>query len=59
MMSTEFAYVEKIKRNEIANLWHVRLGHVSYSKLSVMVKKEMLKGIPHLDVRTNTVCAGC
>ncbi|KAE8655260.1 tir-nbs resistance protein [Hibiscus syriacus] len=35
------------------------IGHVSYSKLSVMVKKSMLKGLPQLDVRTDTVCAGC
>ncbi|KAE8667231.1 tir-nbs resistance protein [Hibiscus syriacus] len=35
------------------------IGHVSYSKLSVMVKKSMLKGLPQLDVRTYTVCAGC
>ncbi|KAE8729828.1 PLAC8 family protein [Hibiscus syriacus] len=35
------------------------IGHVSYSKLSVMVKKSMLKGLPQLDVRTDAVCAGC
>ncbi|KAE8675571.1 tir-nbs resistance protein [Hibiscus syriacus] len=35
------------------------IGHVSYFKLSVMVKKLMLKGLPQLDVRTDTVCAGC
>ncbi|KAE8732211.1 tir-nbs resistance protein [Hibiscus syriacus] len=37
----------------------VKLGHVSYSKLSVMVKKLMVKGLPQLDVRTNTVYARC
>ncbi|KAE8730369.1 tir-nbs resistance protein [Hibiscus syriacus] len=35
------------------------IGHVSYSKLSVMVKKSMLKWLPQLDVRTDTVYAGC
>ncbi|KAE8668864.1 tir-nbs resistance protein [Hibiscus syriacus] len=35
------------------------IGHVSYSKLSVMVKKSMLKGLPQLDVRTDTVCVRC
>ena len=59
VMSAESAYVDKTRRNETADLWHMRLGHVSYSKLSVMVKKSMLKGLPQLDVRTNTVCAGC
>ncbi|KAE8679564.1 tir-nbs resistance protein [Hibiscus syriacus] len=47
------------EKNEISDLWHMRLGHVSYSKQSVMVKKSMLKGLPQLDVRTDTVCAGC
>ena len=59
MMSAESAYVDKIRRNETADLWHTQLGHVSYSKLSMMVKKSMLKGLPQLDVRTDTVCAGC
>ncbi|KAE8676544.1 hypothetical protein F3Y22_tig00111584pilonHSYRG00119 [Hibiscus syriacus] len=47
------------RKNETSDLWHMWLGHVSYSKLSVMVKKSMLKGLPQLDVRTDTVCAGC
>lgn len=59
VMSAESAYVDKTRKNETADLWHMRLGHVSYSKLSVMVKKSMLKGLPQLDVRTDTVCAGC
>ncbi|KAH9650151.1 hypothetical protein KPL70_026252 [Citrus sinensis] len=59
VMSAKSAYVDKTRRNETADLWHMRLGHISYSKLSVMVKKSMLKGLPQLDVRTNTVCAGC
>ena len=36
VMSAESAYVDKTRRNETADLWHMRLGHVSYSKLSVM-----------------------
>jgi len=59
VMSAESAYIDETRRNETADLWHMRLGHVNYSKLSVMVKKSMLKGLPQLDVRTNTVCAGC
>jgi transposase InsO family protein len=59
VMSAESAYVDKTRKNETTDLWHMRLGHVSYSKLSVMVKKSMLKGLPQLDVRTDTVCAGC
>ena len=59
VMSAESAYVDKTRKNETADLWHMRLGHVSYSKLSVMMKKSMLKGLPQFDVRTDTVCAGC
>ena len=58
-MSAETAYVDKTRKNETTDLWHMRLGHVSYHKLNVMMKKSMLKGLPQLDVRTNTVCAGC
>ncbi|KAE8669328.1 tir-nbs resistance protein [Hibiscus syriacus] len=59
VMSAESAYVDRTRKNETSDLWHMRLGHVSYSKLSVMVKKLMLKGLPQLDMRTDTVCAGC
>ncbi|KAM2548849.1 hypothetical protein TB1_013282 [Malus domestica] len=59
VMSAESAYVDRTRKNETSDLWHMRLGHVSYSKLSVMVKKSMLKGFPQLDVRTDTICAGC
>ena len=50
VMSAESAYVDRTRKNETTDLWHMRLGHVSYSKLSVMVKKSMLKGLPQLDV---------
>ncbi|KAE8734204.1 PLAC8 family protein [Hibiscus syriacus] len=59
VMSAESAYVDRTRKNETSDLWYIRLGHVSYSKLSVMVKKSMLKGLPQLDVRTYMVCAGC
>ncbi|KAE8723067.1 PLAC8 family protein [Hibiscus syriacus] len=59
VMSAESSYVDMTRKNETSDLWHMRLGHVSYSKLSVMVKKSMLKGLPQLDVRTDTVCARC
>ncbi|KAE8673149.1 hypothetical protein F3Y22_tig00111810pilonHSYRG00151 [Hibiscus syriacus] len=59
VMSAESAYVDRTRKNETSDLWHMQLGHVSYSKLSVMVKKSMLKGLPQLDVRIDTVCGGC
>ncbi|KAF7823791.1 Retrovirus-related Pol polyprotein from transposon TNT 1-94 [Senna tora] len=50
VMSAESAYVDKTRRNETTDLWHMRLSHVSYSKLSVMMKKSMLKGLPQLEI---------
>ncbi|KAF7804048.1 Retrovirus-related Pol polyprotein from transposon TNT 1-94 [Senna tora] len=55
VMSAETAYVDKTRKNETADLWHMRLSHVSYSKLDVMMKKSMLKGLPQLEVRTDTM----
>ncbi|CAL5324316.1 unnamed protein product [Camellia sinensis] len=59
VMSAETAYVNKTRKNETADLWHMRLSHVSYSKLTVMMKKLMLKGLSQLEVRKDTICAGC
>ncbi|KAF7827584.1 Retrovirus-related Pol polyprotein from transposon TNT 1-94 [Senna tora] len=59
VMSAQEAYVDKTRKNETADLWHARLGHVGYHKLKVMMNKQMLKGLPQLEVRDNVVCAGC
>ncbi|KAE8673467.1 Beta-glucosidase 45 [Hibiscus syriacus] len=39
LMSTESAYVDRTRKNKTSDQWHMRLGHVSYSKLSVMYGK--------------------
>jgi transposase InsO family protein len=59
VMSAQSAYVDKTRRNDTADLWHARLGHVSYHKLKMMVERSMVKGLPGVEVRTDTVCAGC
>ncbi|RVW16686.1 Retrovirus-related Pol polyprotein from transposon TNT 1-94 [Vitis vinifera] len=59
VMSAETAYVDKTRKNKTTDLWHMRLSHVSYSKLTVMMKKSMLKGLPQLEVRKYTIYAGC
>lgn len=59
VMSAEAAYIDKTRQSETSDLWHARLGHVSYHKLKVMLKKMMLKGLPQLDIRADTICAGC
>lgn len=37
----------------------MRLGHISYHKLIVMMKNLMVKGLPRLDIKVDIVCAGC
>ena len=59
VMSTETSYIDKTKKNETTDLWHMRLSHVSYSKLAVIIKKSMLKGLPQLEVGTGIMCVGC
>ncbi|KAL0420217.1 UNVERIFIED_CONTAM: Retrovirus-related Pol polyprotein from transposon RE1 [Sesamum latifolium] len=59
VMSAKTAYVDNARRNETVDLWHMRLSHASYFKLDTMMKKSMLKGLPKLEVRRDTVCAGC
>ncbi|KAG6498334.1 hypothetical protein ZIOFF_046246 [Zingiber officinale] len=58
VMSAESAYIDKTRKSETTVIWHMRLGHVSYSKLNMMMQKSMLKGLPQLDIRTDTICAG-
>nr|CAD1834390.1 unnamed protein product [Ananas comosus var. bracteatus] len=59
VMSAESAYVEKTRKSETADLWHTRLGHVGYHKLKIMMERSMLKGLPQLEIRGDTICAGC
>lgn len=59
IMSTKNAFIDKTRRNDTTNLWHMRLNHISYHKLNVMIKKSMINGLPKLDVKTDTICAEC
>ena len=59
VMFVEIAYVDKMRKNKTAELWHMRLSHVSYIKLDMMMRKSMLKGLPQLEVRTYMVYASC
>nr|KAJ0220305.1 hypothetical protein LSAT_V11C200057680 [Lactuca sativa] len=38
VLSAESAYVDKTRKNETADLWHARLGHVGYHKLKVIME---------------------
>ena len=59
VMSIQGTYVDKERKNKTADLWHARLGHVSYHELKIMMMKSILRGLPQLDVREDIVCTGC
>ena len=59
VVSTESTYVDKARKNETADLWHARLGHMSYNKLKIMMEKSILKELSLLEVREGVVYAGC
>ena len=59
VLSAQSAYVNKTRTNETGDLWHVRLGHVNYIRLKEMMQKQVVKGLPQIDIRKNIVCAGC
>ncbi|KAL3498589.1 hypothetical protein ACH5RR_041321 [Cinchona calisaya] len=46
VMSAQEAYIDKTRKNETSDLWHARLGYMSYHKLKIMMKKSVLKGFP-------------
>ena len=54
-MSAQPTNVNKPRKNKTADLWHVRLGRVSYHKLKVTMKKSRVKDLPDLEVREDIV----
>ena len=56
VMSAESAYEKKTHQNDTTDLWHVRLGHVRYKRLKVMMDMSMVKGLPRLEIHKDTVC---
>lgn len=59
VLSAGTAYIDKTCQHETADLWHARLAHVNYNRLKAMMKKEMVRGLPCLEMRNGVVCAGC
>ncbi|KAL8154787.1 hypothetical protein AgCh_000227 [Apium graveolens] len=47
-----------LKSNEIARLWHIRLGHVNYKAMELMYKGHMVKGLPRI-TQVDGICDGC
>ncbi|KAM0065667.1 putative RNA-directed DNA polymerase [Helianthus debilis subsp. tardiflorus] len=59
VLSAGTAYVDKTKSNQGFDIWHQRLGHVGYDRLELIVKRNLVAGIPDVEVKKNMVCAGC
>lgn len=59
VMFAESTYVDKVNNNEMMDLLHEKPGHVGYYKLKTMMSKQMLKGLPQLEVKVDNVCSGC
>ncbi|KAE8658327.1 Meiotic recombination protein DMC1-like protein [Hibiscus syriacus] len=39
-------------------LWHLRFGHLNFGGLELLSKKEMVKGLPHIN-HPDQLCEGC
>ncbi|CAL2226910.1 unnamed protein product [Prunus armeniaca] len=48
----------KLTVEESSWLWHKRYGHLNYTSLMLLQDKEMVQGLPRLQV-TKHVCSGC
>ncbi|KAI5319434.1 hypothetical protein L3X38_039142 [Prunus dulcis] len=48
----------KVTVEESSWLWHKRHGHLNYTSLMLLKDKEMVQGLPRLQV-TKHVCSGC
>lgn len=59
VLSAEAGYIEKTNNTHSVDLWYSRLGHVSYSKLDLMMNKQLVAGLPLLKVQQEAVCPGC
>lgn len=46
------------KAEEVAWLWHSRLGHVNFQTMQYMCNNEMAHGLPNL-IHPKEVCKGC
>ncbi|KAL8092628.1 hypothetical protein AgCh_034770 [Apium graveolens] len=44
--------------DEVARLWHLRLGHVNYKAMALMSKEHMVRGFPRITLYNN-ICDGC
>lgn len=46
------------KNDEVAWLWHARLGHVNFNAMNLMSTTKIVHGMPEIKLQ-NDVCTGC
>ena len=46
------------KVDETSKLWHLRLGHVNYQAMHMLIKEHMVTGMPKI-IQPENVCDGC
>lgn len=44
---------------DVASLWHQRLGHINFKDPRKLSQKEIIKGLPRLNVGERPICNGC
>ena len=59
VMSAKTSFMDKTRKNEIADLWHIWLSKVGYSKLRIIMKKSILKGLSKILARPYAIHVGC
>ncbi|XP_070002846.1 uncharacterized protein [Nicotiana sylvestris] len=45
--------------NDDVELWHIRLGHASFSLLNKLIQKDLVHGLPMSQFKTQKVCDSC
>jgi hypothetical protein len=58
MKSVELNCLSAMVKDEDSWLWHYRFGHLNFSGLNQLVDKEMILGVPKIEM-PSTVCDTC
>ena len=53
-------YSNRSSQDDVAELWHKRIGHVNYRKLKDMQRHDIVRGLPHFGhLNFDHVCEAC
>ena len=58
ILEADTVQVLQISETTESYKWHARLAHVNMNTMKLMISKEHVTGIPHLDVKTETCVSG-